>query len=85
MSWNKSFGAANQGAVALNLKVIDIAERNISTGFDLAMSLAGAKNVAEAVEMQSAYWRKQLGQMQGSSRRGTSTIKSAKCKCDRTD
>ena len=52
------------GRVALNLKVIDIAERNISTGFDLAMSLAGAKNVAEAVEMQSAYWRKQLGQMQ---------------------
>jgi hypothetical protein len=64
VSWNKSFGAANQGAVALNLKVIDIAERNISTGFDLAMKLAGAQNVAEAVEMQSAYWRKQLGQLQ---------------------
>ena len=45
VSWNKSFGAANQGAVALNLKVIDITERNISTGFDLAMSLSGAKNV----------------------------------------
>ena len=65
VSWNKSFGAANQGAVALNLKVIDITERNISTGFDLAMNLAGAKNVAEAVEMQSAYWRKQLAQLQG--------------------
>jgi hypothetical protein len=39
-------------------------ERNISTGFDLAMNLAGAKNVADAVEMQSAYWRKQLGQLQ---------------------
>jgi hypothetical protein len=64
VSWNKSFGAANQGVVALNLKVIDIAERNISTGFDLAMNLAGAKNAAEAVEMQSAYWRKQLGQLQ---------------------
>jgi hypothetical protein len=64
VSWNKSFGAANQGAVALNLKVIDIAERNISTGFDLAMNLAGAKNVAEALEMQSVYWRKQLGQLQ---------------------
>ena len=64
VSWNKSFGAANQGAVALNLKVIDITERNISTGFDLAMKLAGAQNVAEAVEMQSAYWRKQLGQLQ---------------------
>jgi hypothetical protein len=64
VSWNKSFGAANQGAVALNLKIIDITERNISTGFDLAMKLAGAQNVTEAVEMQSAYWRKQLGQMQ---------------------
>jgi hypothetical protein len=27
------------GAVALNRKIIDIAERNVSTGFDLAMSL----------------------------------------------
>jgi hypothetical protein len=64
VSWNESFGAANQGAVALNLKIIDFTEQNISTGFDLAMNLAGAKNVAEAVEMQSAYWRKQLGQLQ---------------------
>ena len=64
VSWNKSFGAANQGAVALNLKIMDIAERNVSTGFDLAMNLAGAKNVAEAVEMQSAYLRKQLDHLQ---------------------
>jgi hypothetical protein len=64
VSWNKSFGAANQGAVVLNLKMMDIAERNISTGFDLAMSLAGAKNAAEAIELQSAYWRKQLGRLQ---------------------
>jgi phasin len=64
VSWNRSFGAANQGAVALNLKIMDMTERNISTGFDLAMNLAGAKNVAEVVEMQSAYWRKQLGQLQ---------------------
>jgi hypothetical protein len=64
VSWNKSFGAANQGAVVLNLKIIDLTERNISTGFDLAMNLAGAKNLAEAVEMQSSYWRKQLDQLQ---------------------
>ena len=64
VNWNKSFGAANQGAVALNLKIMDITERNISTGFDLAINLAGARNVTEAVEMQSAYWRKQLGQLQ---------------------
>ena len=64
VNWNKSFGAANQGAVALNLKIMDITERNISTGFNLAMDLAGARNVTEAVEMQSAYWRKQLAQLQ---------------------
>src|SRR5262245_7990685 len=64
VSWNKSFGAAHQGAVALNLKIIDMTERNISTGFDLAMNLAGAKSMAEAVEMQSAYWHKQLSRLQ---------------------
>ena len=63
-SWQKSFGAANQGAVALNLKIMDMAEHNISTGFDLAMSLAGAKNASEAIELQSAYWRKQLSRLQ---------------------
>ena len=63
-SWQKSFGAANQGAVALNSKIMDIAEHNISTGFDLAMRLAGAKNAAEAMELQSAYWRKQLSRLQ---------------------
>ena len=63
-SWQKSFGAANQGTVAFNLKIMDIAERNISTGFDLAMSLAGAKNASEAMELQSAYWRKQLSRLQ---------------------
>jgi phasin len=59
-SWERSFDAANQGAVALNRKVIDIAQRNINSSFDLAKSLAGAKNLAEAMELQSTYWRKQL-------------------------
>jgi phasin len=59
-SWERSFDAANQGAVALNRKVIDIAQRNINSSFDLAKSLAGAKNLAEAMELQGTYWRKQL-------------------------
>jgi phasin len=59
-SWERSFDATNQGAVALNRKIIDIAQRNISSSFDLAKSLAGATNLAEAVELQSVYWRKQL-------------------------
>jgi phasin len=62
-SWEKSFGAARQGAVALNRKLIDFAEGNINAGFDLATSLAGAKNLSEAMELQAAYWRKQFGKL----------------------
>jgi hypothetical protein len=46
--------------VALNRKIINIAQRNINSSFDLAKNLAGAKNLAEAMEMQADYWRKQL-------------------------
>jgi phasin len=60
-SWERSFDAAGQGAVALNRKIVDIAQRNINSGFDLAKSLAGAKNIAEAMELQAVHWRKQLG------------------------
>ena len=57
----RTFDAAGQGAVALNRKIIDIAQRNVNSGFDLANSLAGAKNLAEMMELQGAYWRKQFG------------------------
>jgi phasin len=57
----RTFDAAGQGAVAFNRKIIDIAQRNVNSAFDLAKSLAGAKNVAEAMELQGAYWRKQFG------------------------
>jgi len=57
----RSFDAAGQGAVAFNRKIIDIAQRNVNSGFDLANSLAGAKNLAEMMELQGAYWRKQFG------------------------
>jgi hypothetical protein len=62
-SWEGFVVAAGQGAVALNLKAIDIARRNINDGLRLAESLAGATNVAEAMELQTAYWRKQLGKL----------------------
>lgn len=32
----------------------------MNSGFDLAKNLASAKNFAEIVELQGAYWRKQL-------------------------
>ncbi|HEY8300002.1 MAG TPA: phasin family protein [Methyloceanibacter sp.] len=59
-NWERTFDAAGQGAVALNRKVIDITRRNISSGFDFAKSLAGAKTLAEAMELHSSYWSKQL-------------------------
>lgn len=59
-SWERTFDAAGQGVAALNRKVIDFTQRNINSGFDLAKSVAGAKSLAEAMELQTAYWRKQL-------------------------
>jgi phasin len=56
----RSYDAAGRAAAALNRKIIDIAQRNVNSGFDLAKSLASAKNLAEIVELQGAYWRKQL-------------------------
>ena len=56
----RSYDAAGQAATALNRKIIDIAQRNVNSGFDLAKSLASAKNLAEIVELQGAFWRKQI-------------------------
>jgi hypothetical protein len=53
----------SQGTVELNRKAIDIARRNIDNGFGLAERLAGAKNLAEAMELQTTYWRKQVGEL----------------------
>lgn len=60
-SWQKSFSAAGQNAVALNRKMIAVAERNMDTGFDLAIGLAGARNLGEVMELQAAYWHKIAG------------------------
>jgi hypothetical protein len=62
-SWERFVVAAGQGAVALHRKAIDITRRNINTRFGLVERLAGAKNLAEAMELQTAYWRKQVGEL----------------------
>ena len=56
----RSFDALSQGAAALNRKVIEIAQENVSSGFDLAKSLATARTLTEMVELRATYWRKQL-------------------------
>ena len=55
-----SFVAAGQGAAALRRNILDVAQKNLNSGFDLAESLAGASTLAEIVELQAAYWRKQF-------------------------
>jgi phasin len=59
-TFERSFDAAGQGAAAFNRKIIDLARRNVDASFDLATSLAGAKDLADMVELQAAYWRKQF-------------------------
>jgi phasin len=59
-TFERSFDAAGQGAVAFNRKIVDITRRNVSSSFDLAKSLAGAKSLADIVELQTAFWRKQF-------------------------
>ncbi len=56
----KSIDHAGQGAAAFNRKVIDNAQTNLNTGFDLAKDLAGAKNIAEIMEFQASFARKQF-------------------------
>ena len=57
---DRSYDALSQGAAALNRKIIEIAQRNINSAFDLAKSLATAKTLAEIVELRATYWRKQF-------------------------
>ncbi len=60
-TFEKSFDAAGQGAAAFNRKIIDIARRNLNSGFDLAKGLAGARTLTDMVQLQTAYWRQQFG------------------------
>ena len=60
-TFGRSFDAAGQGATAFNRKIIDITRRNVEASFNLATSLARAKNLADTVERQAAFWRKQFG------------------------
>jgi phasin len=59
-TFERSFEAAGQGAAAFNRKIVDIARRNVDASFDLAKSLAGAKDLSDIVQLQAAFWRKQF-------------------------
>jgi phasin family protein len=59
-TFDRSFEAAGQGAAAFNRKFVDIARRNVDASFNLATSLAGAKNLTDIVQLQADFWRKQF-------------------------
>jgi hypothetical protein len=56
----RSFDALGQGVAALNRKIIEIAQQNVNSSFDLARSLATARTLAEVVELRAIYWREHL-------------------------
>ena len=74
-TFERSFDAAGRGATVFNRKIVDIARRNVDASFDLATSLVGAKDLADIVELQRAYWQKQFGALasQAEEVRGLST------------
>ena len=59
-TFEKTFDAAGQGAAVFNRKIIDLGRRNVNSVFDLAKSLAGARNLSDIVQVQAAYWQKQV-------------------------
>jgi hypothetical protein len=60
----KSFDAAGQVAAALRRNIIDITHRNLNLGFELAKSLAAARNLYEILEtsMRSLSCRQPIGE-----------------------
>jgi hypothetical protein len=73
-SWQESFTAAGQGAVALNRKVLDLTRRNIGSSFELATKLSSAKTLAEVMELQTTHWRKQLDAIAGQAEELTAQV-----------
>ena len=61
-SIKKFFEAANQTAEAVNRQIIDITQRNLNLGLDLAKSLASARDPSEIAKLQASFWWKQFNE-----------------------
>jgi hypothetical protein len=57
----KSFEAAMPAALAVNQKLVDIAQTNMNAGLELARDLAGAKSPMEAMRLGMNYWHECVG------------------------
>ncbi|MGH6803286.1 MAG: phasin family protein [Methyloceanibacter sp.] len=56
----RSLKAAGQGTVAVNRKLIDFAQANLSSSLDLARSLACARNPMQVMHLQVTYWDERM-------------------------
>jgi hypothetical protein len=62
-SFERSFKAAGQGALAMNVKLFDIARQNMISGLDFMTALAAAKHPADIARLQMSYWDERMRAM----------------------
>lgn len=58
--FDSSLGTAGQAALGLQFKLMEFTARSITGGFEHALKVAGARNFAEVMELQTAYWQRQF-------------------------
>ena len=59
-----TYATASAGVKDFNMKALESARTNMNASFDHARDLMGAKTLAEVIELQSAYLRKQFEAVQ---------------------
>ncbi|MGZ5863300.1 MAG: phasin family protein [Methyloceanibacter sp.] len=55
-----SCDVARPRAASLNLRLVEIAQRNVSSAFEFARNLAACGTIAGMAEVQMTFWREQL-------------------------
>ncbi|WP_439571994.1 phasin [Phreatobacter sp.] len=59
-----TYATASTGVKDFNMKALELTRANMNASFDHARDLMGVKSLAEVIELQSAYLRKQFETMQ---------------------
>ena len=81
----RSFDALGKGTTALNHKVIDIAQRNINSGFDLAVEPDGSKEPRRGHRIASRPLAQAVQRTRGPSRGGAHAIDAGNRRCGQAD
>lgn len=63
-TFEKSLKAAMPAAVAVNRKLVDIAQTNMNSSLELARDLSGVRTPMEALRLQLNYWQDNAGVFQ---------------------